>query len=283
MADLTELYKKQRAVTQEINDALKAAKESGEVIVIDGKEYDSTMDFEGELPEPKDTDYFPTYRKDDNGDITDSGEITYKALIEKFGASATEILNQAILAGETSVENIQEALTAALTAIGQDNASGARGQAIAAINALYSTIAEAIADANSAWDSKVSADKSAWASQVTADLQSLATALSSALDAIGENDSEGARGNAISSIATALQNALASIGQSDTAGARGEAITAITTALNNALAAIGQNDSEGARKAALDSINTKATEVNTALDQKLSAANTTINQKVQTR
>ena len=50
MADLTELYKKQRAVTQEINDALKAAKESGEVIVIDGKEYDSTMDFEGELP-----------------------------------------------------------------------------------------------------------------------------------------------------------------------------------------------------------------------------------------
>ena len=282
MADLTELYKKQRAVTQEINDALKAAKESGEVIVIDGKEYDSTMDFEGELPEPKDTDYFPTYRKDDNGDITDSGEITYKALIEKFGASATEILNQAILAGETSVENIQEALTAALTAIGQDNASGARGQAIAAINALYSTIAEAIADANSAWDSKVSADKSAWASQVTADLQSLATALSSALDAIGENDSEGARGNAISSIATALQNALASIGQSDTAGARGEAITAITTALNNALAAIGQNDSEGARKAALDSINTKATEVNTALDQKLLAANTTINQKVQT-
>lgn len=282
MADLTELYKKQRAVTQEINDALKAAKESGEVIVIDGKEYDSTMDFEGELPEPKDTDYFPTYRKDDNGDITDSGEITYKALIEKFGASATEILNQAITAGETSVENIQTALTAALAAIGQDNASGARGQAIAAINALYSTIAEAITDANSAWNSQVTTDKSAWASQVAADLQSLSTALSNALDAIGETDSEGARGNAISSIATALQNALASIGQSDTAGARGDAISAITTALNNALAAIGQSDSEGARKAALDSINTKATEVNTALDQKLSSANTTINQKVQT-
>lgn len=282
MADLTELYKKQRAVTQEINDALKAAKESGEVIVIDGKEYDSTMDFEGELPEPKDTDYFPTYRKDDNGDITDSGEITYKALIEKFGASATEILNQAITAGETSVENIQTALTAALAAIGQDNASGARGQAIAAINALYSTIAEAITDANSAWNSQVTTDKSAWASQVAADLQSLSTALSNALDAIGETDSEGARGNAISSIATALQNALASIGQSDTAGARGDAISAITAALNNALAAIGQSDSEGARKAALDSINTKATEVNTALDQKLSSANTTINQKVQT-
>lgn len=282
MADLTELYKKQRAVAQEIDDALKAAKESGEVIVIDGKEYDSTMDFEGELPEPKDTDYFPTYRKDDNGDITDSGEITYKALIEKFGASATEILNQAILAGETSVENIQEALTAALTAIGQDNASGARGQAIAAINALYSTIAEAITSANSAWNSQVATDKSAWASQVTSDLQSLSTALSNALDAIGETDSEGARGNAISSIATALQNALASIGQSDTAGARGDAITSITTALNNALASIGQSDSEGARKAALDSINAKATEVNTALNQKLSTANTTIDQKVQT-
>lgn len=266
MADLTELYKKQRAVAQEIDDALKAAKESGEVIVIDGKEYDSTMDFEGELPEPKDTDYFPTYRKDDNGDITGSGEITYKALIEKFGASATEILNQAILAGETSVENIQEALTAALVAIGQDNASGARGQAIAAINALYSTIAEAITSANSAWNSQVSSDKSAWASQVAADLQSLATALSNALDAIGGNDSEGARGNAISSIATALQNALASIGQSDTAGARGEAITAIQNALNTALA----------------SWQSQVSSDNTAFDNKVAQANTTIDQKVTT-
>ena len=266
MADLTELYKKQRAVTQEINDALKAAKESGEVIVIDGKEYDSTMDFEGELPEPKDTDYFPTYRKDDNGDITDSGEITYKALIEKFGAAATEILNQAIEAGETSVTNIQEALTAALAAIGQDNASGARGQAIAAINALYSTIAEAITSANSAWNSQVSTDKSAWASQVSADLQSLSTALSNALAAIGESNSAGARGAAIEAVNEALQNALASIGTSDTTGARGEAITAIENALNTALTTWASQVSED----------------NTAFDNKVAQANTTIDQKVTT-
>ena len=151
-----------------------------------------------------------------------------------------------------------------------------------AVESAIATFNTKITSDNSAWDSKVSSDNSAWTAQVSADLQSLSTALSNALDAIGETDSEGARGNAISSIATALQNALASIGQSDTAGARGNAITAITTALNNALAAIGQTDSEGARKAALDSINAKATEVNTALDQKLSSANTTINQKVQT-
>lgn len=266
MADLTELYKKQRAVAQEIDDALKAAKESGEVIVIDGKEYDSTMDFEGELPEPKDTDYFPTYRKDDNGDITDSGEITYKALIEKFGAAATEILNQAIEAGETSVTNIQEALTAALAAIGQDNASGARGQAIAAINALYSTIAQAITDANSAWNSQVSTDKSAWASQVTSDLQSLSTALSNALAAIGESNSAGARGAAIEAVNEALQNALASIGTSDTTGARGEAITAIQNALNTALTSWSQQVSAD----------------NAAFDNKVAQANTTIDQKVTT-
>ena len=135
---------------------------------------------------------------------------------------------------------------------------------------------------NSEWDSKVSTDKSAWASQVSTDLQSLSTALSNALASIGESDSAGARGAAIDAINEALQNALATIGTSDTTGARGEAITAIKTALNNALAAIGQSDSEGARKAALDSINAKATEVNTALDQKLSSANTTIDEKVQT-
>ena len=147
-----------------------------------------------------------------------------------------------------------------------------------AVEEMKTAVEETIATFNT----KIASDNSAWTAQVSADLQSLSTALSNALDAIGETDSEGARGNAISSIATALQNALASIGQSDTAGARGNAITAITTALNNALAAIGQTDSEGARKAALDSINAKATEVNTALDQKLSSANTTINQKVQT-
>ena len=48
-----------------------------------------------------------------------------------------------------------------------------------------------------------------------------------ALTAIGQDDSSGARGQAITAISTALFNALASIGQSDTAGARGDAIAAI--------------------------------------------------------
>ena len=160
-------------------------------------------------------------------------------------------------------------------------ATDAEAGAISAKEAVEEMKA-AVEQTIAAFNTKVTQDNSAWDSKVSADLQSLSTALSNALAAIGETDSEGARGNAISSIATALQNALASIGQSDTAGARGDAITAITTALNNALAAIGQSDSEGARKAAIDSINAKASSVNTALNQKLSSANTTIDQKVQT-
>lgn len=85
--DLTELYKQRNALNQQIEEAQKQAREAGETVIIDGKEYDSTMDFEGLLPNPVDTDYFPTYRKDDNGDITNSGEITYADLIKRFGAA----------------------------------------------------------------------------------------------------------------------------------------------------------------------------------------------------
>ena len=111
-------------------------------------------------------------------------------------------------------------------------------------------------------------------------LEAIQSALTSALASIGESDSAGARGQAISSISTALQNALNSIGQSDSTGARGSALTAIASALQNALSSIGQSDTEGARKAAIDSINAKSTSVNSALDQKLATANTTIDGKV---
>ena len=111
-------------------------------------------------------------------------------------------------------------------------------------------------------------------------LSAIQSALTSALASIGESDSAGARGQAISSISTALQNALNSIGQSDSTGARGSALTAIASALQNALSSIGQSDTEGARKAAIDSINAKSTSVNSALDQKLATANTTIDGKV---
>ena len=181
-----------------------------------------------------------------------------QTLIDTLGKVATDAEAGAISAKEA----VEEMKTAVESAIASFNTK--------------------ITSDNSAWDSKVSSDKSAWSQQVTADLQSLQTALTNALASIGESDSAGARGAAISAINTALQNALASIGQSDTAGARGNAITAITAALNNALASIGKSDSEGARKAAIDSINAKAAEVNTALDTKISDANTTIDGKVQT-
>ena len=266
MGTLSELLAERRALDAQIEEAKTAIARSGESVVIDGETIDSTVNVEGELANPKDDAFLFTYEKAENGDIKNVGELTYKQLVDRFAQEATTILNQAIAAGETSVENIQEALTAALAAIGQDNASGARGQAIAAINALYSTIAEAITSANSAWNSQVSTDKSAWASQVTSDLQSLATALSNALAAIGESNSAGARGAAIEAVNEALQNALASIGTSDTTGARGAAITAIQNALNTALA----------------SWQSQVSADNTAFDNKVAQANTTIDQKVTT-
>ena len=87
-------------------------------------------------------------------------------------------------------------------------------------------------------------------------ITSITNALNSALASIGQSDSAGARGDAISAIATALANALASIGQDDSSGARGSALSSIATALSEALASIGQTDSAGARGEALTSIST---------------------------
>lgn len=80
------------------------------------------------------------------------------------------------------------------------------------------------------------------------------TALENALASIGESNSEGARGDAIEAITAALNAALADIGQTDSTGARGEALTAIATALTNALAAIGESNDAGARGAAITAI-----------------------------
>ena len=80
------------------------------------------------------------------------------------------------------------------------------------------------------------------------------TALENALASIGESNSEGARGDAIEAITAALNAALASIGQTDSTGARGEALTAIATALTNALAAIGESNDAGARGSAIAAI-----------------------------
>ena len=224
---LQELKAQRMALDAQIQAAEDEIARSGESIVVDGQTFDKVADFEGTLPSPADTDYFPTYRKDSNGDIVATGEITYALLVATFAEEATTILNQAIAAGNTAVENISDAQAAALGAIGQDDSSGARGSA----------------------------------------LTSIGTAKDNALSAIGQTDSEGARKNALDAITAALTSALASIGQSDTAGARGDAITAIATALANALASIGQTDNEGARKSALDAISTAKTAALSAIGE----------------
>lgn len=104
--DLTSLYKQKRALEVEIEKAQAEARANGEVIIIDGKEYDSTMDFEGMLPNPVDTDFFPTYRKDENGDISDTGEITYADLIARFGQGVTDSKQDAIDAINDHVSSV---------------------------------------------------------------------------------------------------------------------------------------------------------------------------------
>ena len=239
MADLTELYKAQASINAQIKTAREEAARNGEVIIIDGKEYDSTMDFEGELPNPVDTDYFPTYRKDDNGDIAGSGEITYKALVEKFASEATNIKNQAIDAGNEALESISGAKSDALSSIGQSDTAGARGDAITSIT----------------------------------------NTLNAALSSIGKTDDEGARKAALDAIQSALTAALTSIGQTDSEGARKAALDAISAALTNALDAIGESNTEGARGSAISAINQLYTEIqtyitqqNTVIDGKVTAA-----------
>lgn len=88
MATLSELYAQQKALNSQIRLAEEQAAKSGEVVVIDGSTISSTMDFEGELPSPVDTDIVPLIRKDPETDIVSSGEITIAELMDRFGADA---------------------------------------------------------------------------------------------------------------------------------------------------------------------------------------------------
>ena len=114
--------------------------------------------------------------------------------------------------------------------------------------AIESTIA--------AFNEKVTTDNSQWDAKVAENLQSLADTLAAALKAIGESNSEGARGNAINAIQEALNSALSSIGQSDAEGARGNAITAIANKLTEVL----------------QSLSDASTAANQVIDQKVSEA-----------
>lgn len=120
--DLTSLYKQRNAINQQIEEAQKQARENGEVIVIDGKEYNAVWDFEGMLPNPVDSDLFPTYRKDENGDITDSGEISYSELISRFGGKVTDAEAEALANIQQAVTNFNQIVQEAIEHIqGLDN------------------------------------------------------------------------------------------------------------------------------------------------------------------
>ena len=178
-----------------------------------------------------------------------------------------------------AVEAIEIALTNALNSIGESNSDGARGDAIEAITAALNSALASIGQTDST---------GARGEALTA----IATALTNALAAIGESNDAGARGSAITAISQALANALNAIGESNSAGARGDAISAIAEALNEALATIGTSDTTGARGAAITAIQNALNTAlaswesqveadNAALDQKISGANATIDEKVQ--
>ena len=268
MSDLVELLEKKKvlelqrsSLEAEIHALEEAATNEGGVVLIGDQEVSRTFSFDGKLPKPQGSDFFMSYRKDEEGDPIEGGEITFDELIDEFG-------NDVKQKREEAIEAISKKLTEALASIGQDDSSGARGNAISAITSLKTAIEQVIANFNA----KITADNASWTQQVTADLASLASTLEEALAAIGRSDAEGARKAALDAISALKSDVLAAIGQSDTEGARGDALEAIAGAKEDALASVGRTDTEGARKAALDAITQKATEANTAIDEKVTAA-----------
>ena len=121
-------------------------------------------------------------------------------------------------------------------------------------------------------------DAQAAAEQAKADTQEIAD---EAETTIGNSNTTGLRGDAVTAIQTALENALASIGESNSEGARGDAIEAITAALNAALASIGQSDAQGARGAAITAIAESLTAALQSISATAESANEVIDQKVE--
>lgn len=128
------------------------------------------------------------------------------------------------------------------------------------IQALLDALGQIATDAESG---AVTAQEAAEAAQAVCE---------EALAAIGNSDTAGLRGQAITAIQTALTNALAAIGESNSEGARGDALSAIAQALNNSLIAIGQNDTQGARGAAVSSIATHLASALDSISQKVTEA-----------
>lgn len=161
-------------------------------------------------------------------------------LVDALAQVATDAMTGAISAQEAA-EAAQTACEQALTAIGNDDTSGLRGQAISAINSAKTAALTAIGQTDNEGARKAALD-------------AISAALTDALSSIGESDTTGARGEALTAISEAVSSALTIIGTDNQTGALGEAIAALSQALSQALDAIGETDDEGARKTALDSI-----------------------------
>lgn len=208
--DLTELYKQRQAIDAEIKTLREQAVREGEVIVIDGVTIDSTIDVDGEMQNPVETDYFFTYRKDDNGDIIDQGEITYKDLIDRFGQGISGKEDEAIQAIEDATEENKTELDTYAEGIKTESLDPLVERAeTAATNAEASE-----QGAETAYNNTVAAKDEAVEAINTEEqsaLSAIDSAKESALDSIGESDTEGARGNAIESINSSKESALDSI------------------------------------------------------------------------
>lgn len=112
-------------------------------------------------------------------------------------------------------------------------------------------------------------------------ITSITNALNAALSAIGKTDDEGARKAALDAINAALTAALAAIGQDNSSGARGNAITAIAAALQSALSAIGQSNSTGARGDAISAIEAALQTALSSIQQTAETVNAEIDAKVE--
>ena len=275
MADITELYKQRQALDEQIQNAINEAKEGGEVITVDGRDFSSFIDFEGKLQDPKLTDLIPLYRKDTDGDIdlNYTGERSVQELIDLFGAEATTLLQQAIEAGETSVEDISNAKTDALAAIGESDSAGARGNAISSINAAKTAALGAIGESNtegargsaiSALDSHVENNSKPAINQYVDNTtkpsidQYVNGTSKPAIDSYVNDTSKPALDAHTADKKAELDSYVTSTSKpaldSYTTEKKGEIDTETTAKLNEALAAIGKTDSDGARGEAITAL-----------------------------
>ena len=103
MSDLVELLEKKKvlelqrsSLEAEIHALEEAATNEGGVVLIGDQEVSRTFSFDGKLPKPQGSDFFMSYRKDEEGDPIEGGEITFDELIDEFGNDVKQKREEAI-------------------------------------------------------------------------------------------------------------------------------------------------------------------------------------------